>query len=519
LFAPAPARAGYDAFASDIEVSSDGSFVVSETISGSFDVERHGIYRAVPVRYDTGHWTSKTVSIEVLDVTRDGHPEPYAAYREGGFLMVKVGSPDVTFAGPFVYGITYEVNRALSYGETEDTLLWNVTGHAWDDPFETVAANVTVDGAAADELSAACFTGPVGSTEQDCSVDRDGATVRLLSGDFLTASVAIPKGVVSEPSSFVRTWWWLADNAPSFLVLVPVGTAVWALRRWWLYGRDPKSRAVAAVEYGPPEGLSPAEVGTLVDVTFHDRDFAAAVVHLAVRGYVRISDEGGGDCALTRIRRDTDGLKPFEAALMEELFLEGDEVRTESQKKRFKKARDKAAELVHEEMSAGGYYEGNPQAVRSRYVVVGVLLAFASIMFSSTAYFLLPTGLILIVLGMVMPRRTAKGQEAFEHARGFKEFVSRAEKYRIQWQEKEGAFEAFLPYAMAFDVADKWTRALAVSPADTSGWYAGPSAAGMADFGAAMGSLGTSLGTASGPGSSGGGFSGGGFGGGGGGSW
>jgi len=42
---------------------------------------------------------------------------------------------------------------------------------------------------------------------------------------------------------------------------------------------------------------------------------------------------------------------------------------------------------------------------------------------------------------------------------GLEEFISTAEADRIKFQEKENIFMELLPYAMAFKVADKWSKA------------------------------------------------------------
>lgn len=517
-----PARAGYEAFSADIEVSPDASFAVTETIVGSFDVERHGIYRAIPVRYDAGYGTRQSIALDVVSVTRDGMPEPYESYREGDYQMIKIGDADVTFDGPFTYAISYRVERALLYGEASDELYWNVTGDAWDDGFTSVGAVVRVPGVAADGFDAACYTGMAGSTASACAISTTDGEVRVTASDFLTVSVSFPKGIVEEPTSWTRASWWMSDNWMVFLLLIPLAVGAWAVRHWYRYGRDPKGRGTIVAEYDPPAGMTPTEMGTLVDAQLHDKDFSAAIVHLAVLGHLQIVEEEGKEFTLKRLKDDASGLKPFEVELLALLFPGTNEAKTKEHRERFVAARKRVAELVYESMAADGYYVQNPDKVRTKYVLAGMAVLFCAFFFPPSMFVLIPTGFILMLLGTWMPRRTEKGQAAFEHARGFQEYLSRAEKYRIQWQEKERIFETFLPFAMAFGVADMWTKALAVQQTAAPGWYVGRSLVFSAtDFGTSMDRLGSTLGSVSAPKSSGssGGSSGGGFGGGGGGSW
>ena len=44
------------------------------------------------------------------------------------------------------------------------------------------------------------------------------------------------------------------------------------------------------VQYEPPEDLTPAEAGTLIDNAADMRDITATMVDLAVRGYIRIEE-------------------------------------------------------------------------------------------------------------------------------------------------------------------------------------------------------------------------------------
>jgi hypothetical protein len=64
--------------------------------------------------------------------------------------------------------------------------------------------------------------------------------------------------------------------------------------------------------------------------------------------------------------------------------------------------------------------------------------------------------IILIVFSQIMPTRTTAGARAREATLGSKEFLGRVEEERYEKMiTSPGMFERFLPYAMAFGVADK----------------------------------------------------------------
>jgi uncharacterized membrane protein len=122
-----------------------------------------------------------------------------------------------------------------------------------------------------------------------------------------------------------------------------------------------------------------------------------------------------------------------------------------------------------------------------------------------------------------MPARTVEGARAREATLGFKEFLSRVEteRYRTMITSPE-MFERYLPYAMAFDVADKWAKAFEDIYREPPQWYSGGSGHFSASsFSHSIGSMSSAAASSmssspSSSGSGGGGSSGGGSGGGGG---
>jgi len=129
-----------------------------------------------------------------------------------------------------------------------------------------------------------------------------------------------------------------------------------------------------------------------------------------------------------------------------------------------------------------------------------------------------------------MPAKTKAGALARMEILGFQEFLTRAEKDRIERMKDMNLFSKFLPYAIALDVAENWSKAFEGIYQNPPDWYISP--VGFRTFNPyafthSLNSVTSNLGSAmfssprgSGSGGSGGrGSSGGGFGGGGGGSW
>jgi len=528
-------------FHADIVVHEDATISVTEIIGGSFSEPRHGIFRSIPVVYDAGTGLRQSIAIDVQDVRKDGEPTPYDAYREGDFLTVKIGDADVYVEGAFEYEISYVVDRAMLYHASADELYWNVTGNEWGDVFGTATASVLVDGVDQSSFDVSCYTGYAGSTEQNCDVAVSHGRVEVSATDFLTLSVSFPKGVVREPTDMERWMWWLTDNWGLGFLIIPVIAFFGLYAHWWKYGRDTKPDTIIP-QYDPPDALRPVEVGALVDATVHNQDFSATIVDWAVRGHLTIEENeekgllfSSKKFVLHRKSAPNADLAAHERALYDALFSGSDQVTLDdtSVRTRLVKARKTFEKAVYADMGSRQFFVKDPVKVRTLYSGIGVVFfivgwmlttgAEVSVHFAFATAAMIATALLFIVFSHVMPKRTEQGDRAFAHALGFKMYLEKAEQYRIQWQEKEGIFERFLPYAMVYGVADKWAKAFADVAHESPSWYTGHAAFSAVNFSNSMTSFSSTMATASAPkssgGSGGGGSSGGGFGGGGGGSW
>ncbi len=150
-----------------------------------------------------------------------------------------------------------------------------------------------------------------------------------------------------------------------------------------------------------------------------------------------------------------------------------------------------------------------------------------------------PVTVLLSIISVFMRKRTPRGSELLGRLLGFKNFLERAEKSRIEQlvEENPSYFYDVMPFAYVLGVSDKWAKkfeGMAIHPPD---WYRdsyGPTGTfsvlvfqaslihSMAFMNVAMASRPVPVNSGSGFGGGGfggGGFSGGGFGGGGGGRW
>lgn len=327
-------------FHSDVAVAANGTLTVTETIAviASGREIKRGIIRDFPTTYTGRMGETVTVGFEILAVTRDGRPEPYRTERITNGVRIYIGDKDVFIdKGRHVYTLTYRTDRQLGFFDDFDELYWNVTGSDWTFVIEHASVAVTLpDGA--DVVDWAAYTGRPGERGRDFRVVQPGAfgsaieieTTRPLSpGEGFTVAVAFPKGYVAAPTQTQKAAYFLADNAP--FVAGAIGLAVllaYYLVVWIQVGRDPKKGAIVP-HYVPPDDISPGAARFISEMGYDDTAFTAAVVDMAVKGYLRIEEDDDGDYTLVRSGEPAN-LSSGERALAKKLFSHGvDRVRLE----------------------------------------------------------------------------------------------------------------------------------------------------------------------------------------------
>jgi hypothetical protein len=297
------------------------------------------------------------------------------------------------------------------------------------------------------------------------------------------------------------------------------------------------------VEFVPPDGIRPAQLGVLVDESADNLDVSATLVDLAVRGYLRIEEVTNQrgkvkDHRLVRLV-ENDALLPYEQLLLQHLFEAGPAVEMSQLKNTFASDMKEIKESLYVDAVDRGFFARRPDQVRQKWTAIGFFsfaigaaMLIAAIVLTHVALVAAPlavAGLLMAICARFMPRRTARGTGAYRRALGFQDFIENSEKHRAQFAEQQNLFTEYLPYAIVFGCTDKWARtfeSLGYQP-DTSSWYVGAYPFAFSSFSHSIDSFSSNAGTflsstpasSGGSGFGGGGFSGGGGGGGGGGSW
>jgi uncharacterized membrane protein YgcG len=486
-------------FSAEIFIQPDASLDVNESIDVNFIGAWHGLYRTIPVEYVTPQGFNYSLFVKLVGVTdAAGQPLKVESSRQGHYLKWKIYVDDATDVDRTIH-LHYLVRNGLKFFEDHDELYWNVTGDEWDVPVNDASAQILLP-AGVTGVRTNVFTGSFGSRARNGEASTSGSIVEvsmdrpLSFHEGLTVAVAFDKGFVKEPGTADLIGQFFESNWPIFLPILIFFLMFWL----WSRGRGPRVGPVA-VQYEPPDGLTPAEAGTLVDEQAAMRDITATIVDLAVRGYLVIEEkEKSGIMGLLHSKEyvfhmkigpnDWTSLKAHERVLLGGIFSNGGQpdVELSSLQNQFYKNLPSIKGGIFDELMERGYFQHRPDYVRGGFItgaiVTGVLLFFMGTAMSQkmgmapAPFFvaaILSAG-IIAAFGWFMPARTADGAKALAGVLGFEDFLTHVESDHMnRISQTPETFEKFLPFAMALGVEKKWVGAFQNIYSQPPSWYQG----------------------------------------------
>ncbi len=481
----------------DIQINADGTFHVQEVfeiefIGGDFTFG----YRNIPA--------DQVESIEDF-VVREGNvvysqsysQQPntfYWTYENGEYVVTWFYPP--TRDATRVFTLEYTVVGGLIINpEVGDRFFWKAVGPDHAFPIESSTVIVRMPpGATVDTSIEPAFFGVDNATYTIAS-DLRSVTFQaynIPANREFEVGVRFPAGYVpsAKPSwqeAYEREQAWNETGRPIFNllfggagVLLLIGGTLGVYLLWLSRGRDPKVGPVPTYLSEPPSDLPPAVVGTLVDERVDLQDIIATLVDLARRGAIDMQEEEQkvfGIALSKRFifhrRKDfNEPLRPYEQALLEEMFNSRSEVELEDLRNKFYKAIPRLQRELYKEVVKEGLFPASPQAVRQRWLLLGIaglvlsvgvgFCALAGLADRINAVFcpFVSLGIVSIALMITsgaMPTKTRKGAEEAAKWEAFRTYLREAERF-VDLREVADQFDRYLPYAIAFGLERTWVN-------------------------------------------------------------
>lgn len=541
-------------FKTQIVVNKDSSLTITEDILADCGNAqgKHGIFRILPTVINTTSGRIKT-PIRLISITDfEGRSYKYAeSYDTANKTVIwKIGDPNKTVSGENSYRIKYAVQNAVRTENSKkfDELYWNLSGNYWDLEIDNLTANIIFPSEISkDNASISYYSGYAGDkgtslAEYQWIGDNTlefKSTRPMKAKEGITASIAFPKNIVTPYKAGLLDYL----NFEYFWLLLPVFVFIVCYKIWRKYGDDPDFKKTVIAEYAPPEGLTPLEVGMLQTNGALKQEFiTGSIISLAVTGFINIKeivekgmifDSKDYEIFKTDISPD-EKISRAEQKIYSKLFALGDSVKLSSLKNKFYIVNKEVEDSALNNLDSKGLIEKTGAKLKGGFMVAGMVLIFGGAYFTEESWLfavsVILSGIIIIIIGAMMVKRTLAGAEMNWKIKGFKLYMDTAEKYRQEFYEKENIFEKYLPYAIIFGITSQWISKMkdiygaeyfnAYHPV----WYGGQMSGGGFDadgFSKSISSLSSAItaSTSSPSGQGGGGSSGGGGGGGGGGGW
>ena len=592
MFTPTRAYAAddqIDSFIINYDMQPSGVLKVKETITWRFgsDSGRHGIQRDLVTREpDPDSDQDFVYGITNINVTS---PDPNVATdyssktteSQGGReaeLNIRIGDPNRTISAPTAtYVLSYDVTGAMRSFNGYDEFFWD--GPGFGNPLiKDVKITTTVPGGA---QGVNCFTGPPRSTTRCETADyTEGGKAtfgqtNVQPGAGVSIGVKIKPGLVADNKPHVEpngSKLSPAERVGAFALagvslLIAIGSPIVGVLWWRKNGRDQRYAGLPPgmvplagqesqivpndpdipipVAFSPPK-IPVAEAGLLIDGQVDARETAATIIDLAVRGALTVQSYRDDEFQVTLVD-PSKATAPHETVLLTSLF-DGEApgaTRDLSDRGSLVAAHDRMRESVRNQVASRGWFRKVPSAAAAGGFGFGIIAIAVFAAFAVGFWLLLlliPLLPIIITLAVIRTKlkrgqRTAEGRAVCDQVEGFKTYLATAEADQLKFEEGEDIFSKYLPWAIIFELADRWAKicgdlvAMGRLPNATPYWYIGNYQ--MAAFNtsfltSSLTSAATPVASSSGAGGTGfgggssfggGGFSGGGGGGGGSGSW
>ena len=434
-------------FSSEINLNQDYSLTIKEKIETNFLVAKHGIYRVIPYIYNHNGKTIKA-DLKIVNVTDGkGLGVDYEVSNYNQSKKIKIGDADTTVIGKKEYTIEYMVDQVvLDYGNGAE-IYWNVTGGEWDVPIKKSEAKVISN--FGEITKTECF---------GCEKSFSKNLADFKTKGELTIVVQIDKNnQLKTPGALKKVRNFIEGNWGYLLAILPTCLMGWV---WFKKGRDKKylsdnvyvksengkeksvnlfDRPHLPLVYSPIKGLSPAEIGTILDQKIDISDIVSEIIELARLGFLKIKKTEkkkilgikNTEYELIKLDKGTEKLDKFQIDLMESIFEKGNQIKISDLKNKFYKKLPKLRSDMYEELNKKGISEDNWEKVQGKWVGIVFILNFLAI-FLIVSVFIKNTGnagpmgvaifglIPSIILAIKMPRRTAWGYSLYRQISGLK---------------------------------------------------------------------------------------------------
>lgn len=471
----------------NIEINSDGSLLVEETIDVYFTKRKRGIYREIENTYKINN---ATLYLDINNIDIKDHE--YKVDKSKNKVSIRIGSPDAYLTGIQQYKISYKIkNGIIPYPEHQE-FHYDLTGIEWEAPIDKVNFKI--------KLPKSITFGPndlkVTGGRQNESLDLaeikqiDSRTIvgsslyPLKKYNGITAAIKLPQRyleVASNDVSFFKQEKEKKENndQPWFVVL-PLALLGLFISFWRKMRKTDFNPEDQGIQIYPPEGLTSAHVGGFVDQSSNDRDIVSLLPYWGGEGFIEMK-QIGDEVYLYKMKNLPPDFPEYEHIIFDRLFQDSEVSKLSDLKTKFHTTLRKAQSLLTEEIEVQEYY--NQEYVNffrgPKFIIFPLtMLAIGLFCLIYFQFIALGIGFILAALGGFILRffklpLTTKGAKLKSEIDAFKDFLKNPDESRLAEVVNDDPkyFDKMFPFAVALGIEKSFLKSLEPHMSTAPYWY------------------------------------------------
>jgi hypothetical protein len=499
----------------EVDVATDGTLDVTETIEVTFHQQRRGIFRDLPRDGPRG---GGTVVYRDVRVDRGDDAQPWnfvVETADNGDTRIRIGEA-TTFLTPgdYTYRLRYAIDGLTFRSDRDPTRVQvrlDVPGYDWPTDVEATWLTVT---SPAQVLDVACVAGPRRTTracDPAPSVDGDVVTASFDAfGPSQAATVAIDLAASAFTDDLPTFREQPLDRRPGILPVVDLPAAiaglvaalVLALPFLVLEGvqaalvyrdelTDPHlhDREHPTAVFGPPHDFRPVEVAGVLLRRKGESLLLGTLVDLDQRGTVTTQSREAGKKTVLTVKAGPDGVEatPGDAAFLRTLLPGRASIRFDGEYDRDTATRSQSAtnELLRQATDVfadNGLEHDRAPLLRSLWfkglAALGMLLLTVGLAVLVARVLVLHIAVAAVIAGLVVAGAAlvrllwrherlplnSEGRDTVAQAEAFREFLRTVEAEQLEWAADQPMIShhhpavSLLPYAIVLGLADSWYR-------------------------------------------------------------
>lgn len=335
----------YKNFRVDAVVHQDNVWDITETIDVFFEEPRHGIYRYIPTKFSLQHDVSQDEGNEPQviqgQVVQDWQTFDYRSKVKGikveggdyttedsdeNNCVIRIGSEWHEVTGDHRYVIHYKYVYREDRRPNYDYIFHTILGTDFGERIENFSFKIEFEKPLPADIQKRLevYSGVYGSTKnavEDLQIKANQNFIRGWATNIppyhgITLYAKLPEGYYEGVLAANHVFHYISFGLSVMLIILIV---------YYLF-KAKRDKPVKVIEFYPPEDISSAEVGTIIDDSVDAEDMASMIPWFAGRGYISIEEKEKGsllkrtEVVLTKLKDLPKDAPLYQQKMMELLF-------------------------------------------------------------------------------------------------------------------------------------------------------------------------------------------------------